>query len=113
LLDLVSGYWSDRPFGSDGGAGIALYYQTIHQRPMASGYVARVPSSVWTMLLEQKRLADENAYGVLCRDYNLRYLIAPHDGSPSVALAAAKLLFSDQVAEADLYDLAPGDLCVP
>jgi hypothetical protein len=113
VLDLVSGYWSDRPFGSDGGAGIALYYQTIHQRPMASGYVARVPTSVRAVLLEQRRLVGENAYGALCRDYDLRYLVVPHAGSPIAALASAQLLFSDRVAQADLFDLAPQGLCVP
>jgi hypothetical protein len=113
VLDLVSGYWSDRPFGSDGGAGIALYYQTIHQRPMASGYVARVPTSVRAVLLEQRRFVGENAYGALCRDYDLRYLVVPHAGSPIAALASAQLLFSDRVAQADLFDLAPQGLCVP
>ena len=112
LLDLVSGYSSDRPFGSDSGSGIALYYQTIHERPMASGYVARLPSSAWAMLVRQKQLTDQNAYGALCRDFGLRYLVAPHAVSPTDTLASARLLYTDQVAEADVLELAPDGSCV-
>ena len=112
LLDLVSGYSSDRPFGSDSGSGIALYYQTIHERPMASGYVARLPSSAWAMLVRQKQLTDQNAYGALCRDFGLRYLVAPHAVSPTDTLASARLLYTDQVAGADVLELAPDGSCV-
>src|SRR5438309_11583919 len=38
VLDLVSGYSSDRPFGSDSGAGIPRDSQSVHERRMAPGY---------------------------------------------------------------------------
>jgi hypothetical protein len=108
VLDLVSGYYSDRPFGSNTGAGIALYYQTIHQHPMAAGYIARVPTSAWERLQDIKRLVDAGAFGVLCRDYGLRYVVIGPDAVPET-LSAAQLL--DSSSDADLFDLAPGGAC--
>jgi hypothetical protein len=109
VLDLVSGYYSDRPFGSDTGAGIALYYQTIHQHPMASGYIARVPASAWQQLVEIKRLVEADAFETLCRDYRLRYVvIAPATVSPG--LQSAQLV--DRSPAAELFDLAPRGECL-
>jgi hypothetical protein len=109
VLDLVSGYYSDRPFGSNTGAGIALYYQVIHQHPMTSGYIARVPTSAWQRLQAIKRSVDAGAFGLLCRDYGLRYLVIAPD-AVSVTLAGAQLL--DSGPDAELFDLAPGGACL-
>jgi hypothetical protein len=112
LLDLVSGYSSDYTFGEDSGRGIALYYQTVHRRPMASGYVARLPQSTWLGLLDQKRLVDQQAFATLCREYDLRYVVLPGSESATVSLASARLLYADEAADADVFDLAPGGLCI-
>ena len=112
VLDLVSGYFEDRPFGSVTGSGIALYYQTIHHRPMASGYVARVPSSAWATLLRQKDLVDAGAYGALCREYGLRYLVVPSESPAMSALGSARLLLLDASSGADVFDLAPDGVCI-
>jgi hypothetical protein len=113
VLDLVSGYFEDRPFGSVTGSGIALYYQTIHRRPMAAGYIARVPSSAWAMVLRQKGLVDQAAYATLCRDYGFRYLVLPSTAPPPAALTSARLLLADAPAAADVFDLAPDGTCIP
>jgi hypothetical protein len=111
VLDLVSGYSSDRPFGSDTGAGIALYYQTLHEHPMASGYIARLPSSAWQQLVDIKHLVDQGAYGVLCREYGLRFVVIATDDAATPALASATLLTADTEADAELIDLAPDGAC--
>jgi len=112
LLDLVSGYASDRPFGTDAGAGIALYYQTLHERPMAAGYVARLPTSAWQQLVSITNLVDAGAFGTLCRTYGLRYVvIATHDAGP-LADTTAAVLMTDPAADAELVDLAPGGACL-
>jgi hypothetical protein len=80
---------------------------------MAAGYAARIPSSAWAVVLDQKRLADQHAYGTLCRNYGLRYLVLPRDGSTRNTLTSARLLFADEVADADVFDLAPDGSCVP
>jgi hypothetical protein len=112
VLDLASGYGENRPFGSVTGTGIALYYQTVHHRPMASGYIARVPSSAWATFLRQKDLVDEGAYGRLCREYDLRYLVVGSDSAAVDALGSAHLLLVDMRAGADLFDLAPDGRCI-
>jgi hypothetical protein len=109
LLDLVSGYFEDRPFGSVTGSGIALYYQTLHHRPMASGYIARVPSSAWATLQREAQLVDDRDYGTLCREYDLRYVVVP----TAQSLTSARLLLIDADADAKLFDLAPDGTCVP
>jgi hypothetical protein len=113
LLDLVSGYFEDRPFGSVTGSGIALYYQTIHRRPMASGYIARVPSSAWATLQRQTDLLNQSAFGTLCRDYNLRYVVVPVESAAVTPLRSARLLLADAAAGADLFDLAADGSCIP
>jgi hypothetical protein len=112
LLDLVSGYSSDYTFGEDTGKGIALYYQTVHKRPMASGYVARLPQSTWLRLLDLKRLVDQNAYATLCREFDLRYIVLPGSDSATVPLGSARLLYADETADADVFDLAPDGRCI-
>jgi hypothetical protein len=79
---------------------------------MAEGYVSRTPQSLWLRLLELKHLVDHKAYGAVCRDYDLRYLVLPADGQAGVALPPARLLYADRVANADLFDLAPDGQCV-
>jgi hypothetical protein len=112
VLDLVSDS-SVQPFGgTDIGSGIALYYQTIYERPMASGYVSRISRSLAIRLLELRRLVGQQAYGAMCREYDLRYLVLPADGSAASAPMSARLLFADQVAHADLFDLAPDGHCI-
>jgi len=60
---------------------LALYYQTIHNKPMAFGYVSRIPTSIREK--EKKLIAaiQERDYLKLFHDYNLRYLVckAPDD----------------------------------
>jgi hypothetical protein len=112
LLDMVSGYSEDHPFGDSTGAGVALYYQTIHERPIASGYIARLPQSAWDRLLDIKRLVDQNAYAQLCRDYDLRYVLMPASVAPMPSLSSARLLYSDPVGAADLFDVAPDGVCI-
>jgi len=112
LLDLVSGYASDRPFGTDAGAGIALYYQTLHEHPMAAGYLARLPTSAWQQLVSITQLVDQGAFGTLCRSYGLRYLvIATHDAAP-LAHTTAEVLLLDSGVDAELVDLAPDGSCL-
>ena len=110
LLDLASGYSSERPFGSDTGAGIALYYQMLHQHPMASGYIARVPTSAWQRLMTIETEVDAGVFGGLCRDFHLRYLVIAPESLGLAGLASAQLLVS--TPDADLYDLAPNGQCV-
>src|SRR6185437_7724169 len=57
----------------------ALYYQTVHQRPMAFGYIARVSSSVDAKSRELRRVFETGDYERLYHEYGFRYLILPRD----------------------------------
>jgi hypothetical protein len=80
----------------------ALYYQTVHQRPMAFGYIARVSSSVDARSRELRRVFETGDYEKLYRDYGFRYLILP--GNMSVVAALGSPLYHDN--DAQIYDLS-------
>ena len=54
---------------------LALYYQTIHQLPLADGYVARLPLSVTQALLGKYDDASAGRYQQLLHRYNVRYVV--------------------------------------
>lgn len=55
----------------------ALYFQTIHEKPVSGGYIARLPASVVWRDLELFSLIDDQEYDVLCSKYNFRYILFP------------------------------------
>lgn len=80
----------------------ALYYQTIHQRPMAFGYISRVSSSVEAKTSELRRTFESGDYDKLYREYGFRYLILPRDMNLVAALGPP--LYQDN--DAQIYDLS-------
>jgi hypothetical protein len=54
---------------------LALYYQTIHQLPLADGYVSRLPLSVNQALLSKYSDAGAGRYQELLHRYNVRYVV--------------------------------------
>jgi hypothetical protein len=54
---------------------LALYYQTIHQLPLADGYVSRLPLSVTQTLLSKYDDATAGRYQQLLHRYNVRYIV--------------------------------------
>jgi len=54
---------------------LALYYQTIHQLPLADGYVSRLPLSVTQALLAKYDDATAGRYQQLLHRYNVRYIV--------------------------------------
>jgi hypothetical protein len=68
--------------GNDGvvdlvsGMGEALAYQTTHHKPVAFGYIARLPRSVAERDRELEQVLRASRYDRLWRDYRLRYVVA-------------------------------------
>lgn len=56
-------------------APIALYYQTVHEIPMAGGYISRNPTSVWTGRREKYSALKSQNYLKLLKDYNIHYIV--------------------------------------
>ena len=59
--------------------GEALYYQTIYNKPMAFGYISRVPQSVNDRDNRLTDLLSRNMYVDIYKQFNLRYFVIPND----------------------------------
>jgi hypothetical protein len=80
----------------------ALYYQTVHQRPMAFGYISRPPTSVDAQSSELRRVFEMGDYEKLYREYGFRYLILPARMNPLATLGSP--VYQDN--DAQIYDLS-------
>jgi len=80
----------------------ALYYQTVHQRPMAFGYISRPTRSVDAKSTELRRTFETGDYEKLYLEYGFRYLILPRDMNLVAALGSP--LYQDN--DAQIYDLS-------
>ncbi len=80
----------------------ALYYQTVHQRPMAFGYISRPSLSVDAKSSELRRVFEMGDYEKLYRDYGFRYLILP--SRMNIVAALGSPIYQD--GDAQIYDLS-------
>jgi hypothetical protein len=55
---------------------LPLYYQIIHEKPIALGYVARLPRSVYERDLELARTFGARRFAELRERYGIRYILA-------------------------------------
>jgi hypothetical protein len=78
----------------------ALYYQTIHQRPMAFGYISRPTTSVDAKSRELRRVFEMGDYEKLYREYGFRYLILPARMNTTIGSP----VYQDN--DAQIYDLS-------
>jgi hypothetical protein len=85
------------------GPGLALYYQTIHEKPMAFGYISRIPRSVNTKNRKLRQLIRDKQYILLYRDYNIRYLVTDADTDIVIKYPSIRMLYHD--SKVKLYDL--------
>jgi len=53
----------------------ALYYQTIHGKPVAFGYISRVPTSVTNEDYTLTQAIKKQDYGELWDTYHIRYIV--------------------------------------
>jgi hypothetical protein len=74
---------------------LALYYQTIHQMPLADGYVSRLPLSVTQALLGKYDDANAGRYQQLLHRYNVRYVVMRSTAAPTTA-EGLTLWYSDE-----------------
>ncbi len=84
---------------------LALYFQTIHQHPMALGYIARLPKSVADRDNGIYVAKDSGNYAMLPRDYNIRYLVTKATDEAAARMSWAKLVYQDSTVR--IYDLRP------
>ncbi len=76
------------------GPGRALYHQTGHGRPLAFGYLSRLPSSVVERTRGIAQALERGDLGSLCRRFGIRYLVVDARARERIA-AVADLLYAD------------------
>jgi hypothetical protein len=88
---------------------LALYFQTIHEKPVAFGYVARIPTSVRENEQTIRALVRKKEYGTLFCRYRFKYLVTNlEQGIPIDDLSIGVLYRDSNVA---IFDLEPSSLC--
>jgi hypothetical protein len=80
---------------------VAMFYQTIHQKPLAFGYLAREPTSVASRDRQLETLLSDARFDRLWPDYRLRYVVS---ADPRLrAWAGRRTLWADgEVAVVDV-----------
>lgn len=97
--------------GADGvldtvsGVGQMLYYQTVHQKPLALGYIARLPKSVADRDHGIYLFKERGDYARLASDYGIRYVITAADDEAPARVPSARLVYDDPRVR--IYDLRP------
>jgi len=89
--------------------GLALYYQTIHEKPMAFGYLSRIPESVAIKDQKLRQVIHDRQYVSLYRDYGIRYLVTDADTHIVNEYPSIRTLYQD--TKVKLFDLAAGKAC--
>ena len=80
----------------------SLYYQTIHEKPIALGYIARIPKSVADIDYQLTDAWENRDYATLKAVFGIRYLVTGADLQVSINQEPAVLYQDKQVK---LYDL--------
>jgi hypothetical protein len=88
---------------------LALYFQTIHEKPMAFGYVARIPTSVGDEERTLKQLVRDNDYMTLFCGYRFKYLVTHAGQKVAKDDPPMGLLYQDN--KVAIYDLELSFLC--
>lgn len=71
---------------------MALYYQTIHEKPMADGYISRYPTSVFNEWGGKVQAFQRQEYARLAEEYDVRYLVASSEAPNLPGNAPLRLL---------------------
>ncbi|MBI2845390.1 MAG: hypothetical protein HYX86_02465 [Chloroflexi bacterium] len=90
-------------------ASLDLYYQTIHEKPIAFGKLARTPKSVREQDLALRQVIASGDYERLFCEYGFRYLATGADVDLATNYPWMRLLYDD--SEVRLYDLSEENNC--
>lgn len=83
--------------------GTALYYQTIHEKPIAFAYVSRATRSVGETAKALRYLLQDQRYERLCPDYGFRYLVESSSIEVLSRVPGSTAVYSDP--NLTIYDL--------
>ncbi len=75
---------------------IALYYQTIHEKPLADGYISRYPASVFSTMKEKYLAFNNRDFFALSTEFNVRYLLTSSVIGDSPCVPAIDALYDSE-----------------
>jgi hypothetical protein len=84
----------------------ALYYQILHGKPLAFGYIARVPRSVERTDARIEQLIAAREWGILGRSYHFRYIADSGPPLESTSRGILRPVFDD--GKDRIYEILPG-----
>lgn len=82
---------------------LQLYYQTVHQKPMVFGYIARTPSSVAEKEKGLNRAINRGEYATLWDTYRIRYIATREAIKYDAPYLSVKLVYQD--GDVNIYRL--------
>lgn len=85
---------------------MSLYFQTIHEKPLGFGYIARMPTSVDKRDKRISQLIEQGEFDLVFRAYHFRYFIFPGGRFKVNERAHIKIIFND--GQVQIYELGVG-----
>jgi hypothetical protein len=83
----------------------ALYYQTLHEKPLLDGYISRYPTTVFNAWQNKMSLLNGGDYLGLAQQYNLRYVVMPANVVPTDCQRSLRRVAGG--ADAQLFAVQP------
>ncbi|MBI4670918.1 MAG: hypothetical protein HY741_04510 [Chloroflexi bacterium] len=84
-------------------AGQVMYYQTLHQKPLAFGYLSREPARVTGQNARILGLLAQQDFARLCNEFGIRYRVVNNQNAPQFA---GESVYQDDKVQ--ILDLASG-----
>ena len=84
---------------------LELYYQTVHEKPLASGFLSRVPTSLAAIDGTLRWLADQGEYRTLQSRYQVKYLVTAYEICEAGEEGCASVVKVYQDSDRLIYDL--------
>ena len=91
--------------------GGALYAQTLHQHPIADGYLSRYPTSVYLRYTELTRVLATHQFDRLCPDFKVRYVVVPYRKAEPLSTPPTRfpIVYDDHTTL--IYDVKDSSQC--
>ena len=82
----------------------SMYFQTAHEKPLAFGYVSRLPTRLSNEMIKMRKALKDGAFEVLRATYLVRYVVLRKDDSRVALLSPEKQIYRDNSAR--VFDLS-------
>jgi len=102
VLDLVANPALNRFY--DAAPSLNLFYQTVHEKPLAFGYLARIPKSVEKKDRDLAEVIKNENFSRLWPDYHFRYIVSGDRPHVLRSLPGVEVVWTD--GQISLFDIS-------